>query len=349
MFIWIKGIIHQVLFHIIGCGNENIIFSTPWLEKINLKIDWVEQTVDIPNHTDRTPDYNRKNKIVQGNTTTAPTHANLLPKEYVREKPIYADENFINYLQGENIAPPINKFKKLDGKFTAVQVWKPTIATELAREAGMMKAKLPEWYKEFSSVFSKEEAHRFPPSWPYDHTINLDDSFIPKVGKIYPLTPKEQKAMEDFLEENLWLGRIRPSNSPQAASFFFVDKKDSSDTLWPCQDYQYINTHTVKDAYPLLLVQNLIDQVKDAKVFTKFDVRWGYNNIRIQDRDQWKAAFITHKGLFEPTVMFFGLCNSPTTFQWFMSDSFRDMITEGWLVVYMDYLLISSPNHHFDT
>ena len=70
-------------------------------------------------------------------------------------------------------------------------------------------------------------------------------------------------------------------NSPQAASFFFVDKKDASDTLRPCQEYRYINAHTVKDAYPLPLVQNLIDQVKDAKVFTKFDIRWGYNNIHI--------------------------------------------------------------------
>ena len=218
---------------------------------------------------------------MQGNTTTAPTHANLLPKEYIREKPIYANKNFINYLQGESIAPPINKFRKMDGKFTAVSVNKTTIATELAREAGMTKVKLPERYKEFSSVFSEEEAHHFPPSRPYDHTINCDDSFVPKVGKIYPLTLKEQKATEDFLEENLQLGRIRPSNSPQAASFFFVDKKDASETLRPCQDYQYVNTHTIKDAYPLPLVQNLIDQVKDAKVFTKFNIWWGYNNIRI--------------------------------------------------------------------
>ena len=96
--------------------------------------------------------------------TTALTHANLLPKEYVWEKPIYADENFINYLQGESIGPPINRFKKLDGKFTAVSVNKTTIATELAREAGMTEVKLPERYEEFISVFSEEEAHRFPPS-----------------------------------------------------------------------------------------------------------------------------------------------------------------------------------------
>ena len=148
------------MFHIINCGNENVILGTPWLEKVNPQINWTKRMVNIPDHTDRTPDYNRTNEIIQGNTTTAPTHANLLPKEYIREKPTYADGNFINYLYRENIAPPINKFKKLDGKFTAVSVNKTTIATE----AGMMEVKLPERYEEFSSVFSEEEAHRFPPS-----------------------------------------------------------------------------------------------------------------------------------------------------------------------------------------
>ena len=76
----------------------------------------------------------------------------------------------------------------------------------------------------------------------------------------------------------------------------------------------------------------------------KFDIRSGYNNIRIKEGDQWKAAFITSKGLFKPTVMFFRLSNSPTTFQRFMNNSFKDMITEGWLIVYMDDMLITAAN-----
>ena len=92
------------------------------------------------------------------------------------------------------------------------------------------------------------------------------------------------------------------------------------------------------------MISDLIDKLKNAKVFTKFDVQWGYNNVRIKEGDQWKAAFITHQGLYEPTVMFFGMTNSPPIFQRFMSDSFRDMIAEGWLVIYMDDLLIYSDN-----
>ena len=180
------------------------------------------------------------------------------------------------------------------------------------------------------------------PLQPYDHEINLDESFTSKIGKIYPLSPNEKKATEDFLKENLAARKIRPSNSPQVSPFFFVKKKDEK--LCPCQDYHYLNEHTTRNAYPLPLISDLVDKLKDARYFTKFDVRWGYNNVRIKDGHQWKAAFITHKGLFEPTVMFFGLCNSPATFQRFMNDSFQDMITEGWLVIYMDDLLIASPD-----
>ena len=72
------------------------------------------------------------------------------------------------------------------------------------------------------------------------------------------------------------------------------------------------------------------------------DVRARYNNVRIKDSDQWKAAFKTNKGLFKPMVMFFGLCNSPATFQAMMNDIFADMICEGWLHIYMDDMLIGA-------
>ena len=81
-------------------------------------------------------------------------------------------------------------------------------------------------------------------------------------------------------------------------------------------------------------------KLKGSKYFTKLDIRWGYNNVCIKEGDEWKAAFITNKGLFEPTVMFFGLLNSPATFQAMMDDYFRDMIDKGWIAIYMDDILI---------
>jgi Reverse transcriptase (RNA-dependent DNA polymerase) len=97
---------------------------------------------------------------------------------------------------------------------------------------------------------------------------------------------------------------------------------------------------TVKDAYPLPLIPKLINKLQGARYFTKFDVRWGYNNIRIKEGKEWKAAFKTPLELYEPLVMFFGLCNSPATFQHFMNMVLRDLIEEGQVVVYMDDILI---------
>ena len=72
----------------------------------------------------------------------------------------------------------------------------------------------------------------------------------------------------------------------------------------------------------------------------KLDIRWGYNNVRIKDGDQWKAAFKTKHGLFEPTVMFFSMCNSPATFQAMMDDIFKDEKHEGWVIIYMDNIFV---------
>jgi hypothetical protein len=100
-----------------------------------------------------------------------------------------------------------------------------------------------------------------------------------------------------------------------------VEKKDAK-KLRPCQDYRYLNEFTKPNAYPLPLISDLMITLKGSKFFTKLDIRWGYNNVRIKEGDEWKAAFITNKGLFEPTVMFFGLRNSPTTFQAMMKERF---------------------------
>ena len=98
----------------------------------------------------------------------------------------------------------------------------------MVAEKAKPKVTLPPKYTEFALVFSKEATDHIPPSQPYDHKINLDESFVPKIGKIYPLSPDERKATEDFLDENLRSGKIHPSNSPQASPFFFVKKTETS-------------------------------------------------------------------------------------------------------------------------
>ena len=120
----------------------------------------------------------------------------------------------------------------------------------------------------------------------------MKTGFQPKAFKGYNLTPEEQTELDKFMKENLDKRYIRPLESPMASPFFFVKKKDRK--LRPCQDYHYLNDWTIKNAYPLPLISKIMDKIKEARFFTKFDIRWGYNNIRIRKEDQWKAAFKTN-------------------------------------------------------
>jgi len=202
---------------------------------------------------------------------------------------------------------------------------------------------IPTEYQRHHKVFSEEAAQRFPESCIWDHAIELKPgapSTLP--GKIYALSQLELQELAKFIKEHLAKGYIQPSKSPYAAPFFFIKKKDGK--LHPVQDYRHLNEWTIRNRYPLPLIPQLINRIRMKKLFTKFNVRWGYNNVHIKKGDEWKAAFITNKGLYEPTVMFFGMTNSPATFQAMMNAIFEDEIREGWLMVYMDDMLIATPD-----
>ena len=190
---------------------------------------------------------------------------------------------------------------------------------------------------EFLDIFDEKWASQFPDRQSWDHKIGLKPGFEPKSFKNYNLTPVEQEELDKFMKENLEKGYIQKSESPMASPFF-VKKKDGK--LWLCQDYHFLNDWTIKNAYPLPLISEIMDKLKDAKYFTKLDVWWGYNNIQIREGNEWKVAFKTNQGLFEPTVMFFGMCNSPVTFQLMMDSIFIEEVKDGIMIVYMDDILI---------
>ena len=153
---------------------------------------------------------------------------------------------------------------------------KSTTATEIQAEINLKKKilpleeQIPKAFHNFLDVFSEEKAACFPESRPWDHKVELKDTFTPKSFKTYNLTPQEQIELDKFLKENLDKGYIRPLQSPMGSPFFFFDKKDGK--LRPCQDYQYLNKHMIKNAYPLLLISELLDKLKGAQQFTKLDV-----------------------------------------------------------------------------
>ena len=199
---------------------------------------------------------------------------------------------------------------------------------------------VPKCFHKWKRVFGKVESERMPTRKPWDHAIDLREDFVPRKGRIYPLSRTEKEEVQAFVESQLKKGYIRPSKSPQTSPVLFVPKKDGKRRM--VQDYRYVNKGTIKNSYPLPLISELIDSMGTKKVFTKMDLQWGYNNVQIKEGDKWKAAFTMHLGSFEPIVMYFGLTNSPATFQAMMNDLFRDMINQGNVATFIDDILVAT-------
>jgi len=189
-------------------------------------------------------------------------------------------------------------------------------------------------------VFRKKQSERMPTRKLWDHAIEMREGFVPRKGKVYPLSREEREEVREFVKEQLRKGYIQPSKSPQTALVFFVGKKDRKKQM--VQDYRYLNEWMIKNNYLLPLISDVLENIGTKKIFMKMDLRWGYNNVRIKEGDEWKAAFMTPEGLFKPTVMFFGLTNSPATFQVMMNELLRDLINTGKVVVFIDDVIVGT-------
>ena len=196
-----------------------------------------------------------------------------------------------------------------------------------AKSEAEAKKLVPGKFHGWIKIFGKKQSERMPTRKIQNHTINMKEEFVPRKGKVYPLLRKEKEEMYEFIQEQLRKGYIRPSKSSQTAPVFFVGKKDGKKRV--VQNYRYLNKWTIKNNYPLSLISDMVENIGTKKVFTKMDLRWGYNNVWIKEGDEWKVAFIIPERSFEPTVMFFGLTNSPATFQMMMNKLLRDLINMG--------------------
>ena len=156
---------------------------------------------------------------------------------------------------------------------------------------------VPSEYHEFANVFSKTKAEILPPHHPYDLKINLEEGTQPLVSPIYSLSASEQKALKEFIEENLNTGFIQPTSSPHGAPVLFIKKKDGSLRL--CVDFHGLNRISKKDHYPLPLISNLLDSPRKAQIYSKIDLRHAYHLVHIADGDEWKTAFRTRYRSFE--------------------------------------------------
>ena len=172
----------------------------------------------------------------------------------------------------------------------------------------------------------------------WDHAIDMKEEFVPRKGKVYSLSREEREEVKEFVKEQLRKEYIWLSKSLQTVLVFFVGKKDRKKRI--VQDYRYLNEWTIKNNYPLPLISDVLENIGMKKMFIKMDLRWGYNNVRIKERDKWKVVFTTLEGSFEPIVMFFGLTNSPTMFQAIINKLLRDLINTGKVVAFIDDVIV---------
>ncbi|KAF8749944.1 hypothetical protein RHS01_09713 [Rhizoctonia solani] len=200
-------------------------------------------------------------------------------------------------------------------------------------------------FPEQVQIASKEEADSDPladlPPQEYNISIDLVPDAKLSPGPIYGMTDAESKALKQHIKEELATGKIRPSTSSAGSLVMFVKKADGSLRL--VVDYRKLKQRHPQKCLPLPRQDDLMAKLQNAKLFTKLDLQWGYNNVRIKEGNKWKTAFRTKYGLFEYLVMPFGLTNAPAAFQHFMNNLFRDLI-DVTVVIYLDNILIFSEN-----
>ncbi|CAI7877767.1 unnamed protein product [Closterium sp. NIES-53] len=200
-------------------------------------------------------------------------------------------------------------------------------------------SELQELLKRFPRIFPDDLPEGLPPQRAHDHRIELEPGAQPTVQRQFRLTQPELHELRKQLDYLLEKKFIRPSSSPFAAPILFTPKKDGGFRV--CIDYRALNRVTVKSRYPIPCADELIDQLRTARVFLKIDLPGGYLQIRVEPSDCAKTAFRTRYGSFEYTVMPFGLTNAPATFQMTMNEAFRPLL-DTCVIIYLDDILVYS-------
>jgi transposase InsO family protein len=193
--------------------------------------------------------------------------------------------------------------------------------------------------EEFGDVFPDKMPPGLPPDRGVTHKIELIPGATPPARSPYRMSDLELAELRTQLRELVDQGYIRPSSSPFAAPVLFVKKKTGE--LRMCVDYRALNDITIKNRYPLPRIDEIFDQLRGARVFTKIDLRSGYHQIRVDEESVPRTAFTTRYGQYEFTVMPFGLTNAPATFQTLMNQVLRPFLDQ-FCVVYLDDILVFS-------
>jgi hypothetical protein len=186
-----------------------------------------------------------------------------------------------------------------------------------------------------------EELPGMPPDQDIEFVIELKPSIAPIYKTPYRMATPELAELKEHIKELLEKEFIYPSSSPWGAPVIFVPKKDGTQRL--CVDYHVLNEVTIKNKYPLHRIDDLFDQLHGTCVFSKIELRLGYHQLKIRECNILKTAFVSIYGLYEYTVMSFGLTSAPAYFMYLMNKVFIEYL-DKFVVVFIDDILVYSRN-----
>ena len=346
--------VEQLLGLVTNLGKFDVILGMPWLEQHDPDIGWAERVMTMNSN------FCMSKCLLHSRPVTAVSCSR--PKE---QKPIQQREQniaeisayaFIKMAEREEndvIAMWPKDFESLeqgdepharitadvaaisiedyDKFFHKLRKEHPSIET--------LKGMIPKDYHDWVDVWNPVEANKLPPHRQMDHIIELKDGAKPPAKRAYGMSRDQAQVVKEYVRDMLGKGYIRPSSSPYAAPVLIVKKPDGG--LRVCIDYRALNALTIKNRNAPPLIRDTLAKLCMAKIYSKFDIIAAFNEIRMRKGHEEKTAFLTRYGLFEYTVMPFGLCNAPGTFQAFINHILREYL-DVFCTAYLDDILVYS-------
>ena len=298
-------------------GQYDVILGMTWLHQHDPLIGWRNRSITV-----RTP---------------GRPHRNVRPIECIGETgPRAACAHLASIsVQGLRRAHRRGQIEEL---YTIIV--RPVEATAERVVPGADDSDVKSLLAEFSDVFPSKLPDGLPPARGVEHKIELKpDSRPPPVRPLRHQSSKDLAVFEAYVRAGVESGQLRASNSPYGAMALIVKKKDGEPRV--VIDYRGLNDITIKNKYPLPLMDELFDRVHGARYFSLLDLRTGFHQIRIADGDAEKTAFRTRYGSYEYLVLPMGLCNAPSTFMQLMNETFRDMLDKS-VLAFLDDILVFS-------